>query len=115
MANKITFKEQSFCIGDTITIDYKIKEGAKERIQAFKGILMKVKGDGENTRMITVRKVSNTGIGIERIIPLMSPFIADMRLEKKANYHKSKLNFIRDLSGQQLRRKLYRQDKNRAK
>lgn len=114
MANKITYKDKTFGIGDTITIDYKIKEGAKERIQAFKGILMKVKGDSDNARMITVRKVSNTGVGIERIMPLMSPFIADMRLEKKANYRKSKLNFIRDLSGQQLRRKLYRQDRNKA-
>lgn len=111
MANKITYKEASFAVGDTISIDYRIKEGNKERIQVFKGILMKVKGHDDNNRMITVRKISNTGVGVERIIPLMSPYISAIKLDKKSSYTKSKLNFIRDLSGQQLRRKLYKQAK----
>ncbi len=109
MANMISYNDKNFAVGDTIAISYKIKEGNKFRIQEFKGILMKVKGADDANRMITVRKVSKDGIGIERIIPLSSPFIADIKLEKKSNYQKSKLYFVRDLSDSQIRRKLYSQ------
>jgi large subunit ribosomal protein L19 len=111
MANAINFKETSISIGDTISIDYKIKEGEKTRIQEFKGILMKIKGMDENMKMITVRKMSKNGIGIERIIPLASPFISDIKVVKTSSYRKARLNFIRDLSDQKLRRKLYKQPK----
>lgn len=112
MANQITFKENSFNIGDTISIDYKVKEAdGKERIQAFAGILLKVKGHNDDNRMITVRKMSKDGIGIERILPLMSPFIANIKLLKKSNYQKSKLYFVRELSDQKLRNKLYSKKK----
>lgn len=108
MANSITYKETEIKIGDSVTVSYKIKEGAKERIQLFKGILMKVKGKDDATRSITVRRVSNDGIGIERIIPVASPFLADITVDKKSNSTKAKINFIRGLSGSQLRRKLYK-------
>jgi len=114
MANQITFQDKSFAIGDTISVDYKIKEAdGKERIQAFAGILLKVKGDTNENRMITVRKMSHDGIGIERIIPLMSPFIASIKLVKKSNYQKSKLYFVRELSDQKLRNKLYSKKKSK--
>ena len=108
MANLVSYKDQSFGIGDTIKIAYKIKEADnKERLQDFEGILLKVKGADDANRMITVRKMSHDGIGIERIIPLMSPFIASIKLVKKSNYQKSKLYFVRELSDQKLRNKLY--------
>ena len=110
MANAINFKDKKISIGDTIAIDYRIKEGEnKERIQQFAGILINIKGKDENTRMITVRKTSKSGIGVERIIPLASPFIADIHIQKQSNYNKAKLYFIRDLSNKNMRRKLYRQ------
>jgi large subunit ribosomal protein L19 len=90
-----------------IDIDYKIKEGDKERIQVFKGILLKIKGSSPATKMITLRKISNSGVGVERIIPLFSPYIAKISLIKKSNYQKSKLYFLQDLSEQELRTKLY--------
>ncbi len=107
MANVFHYQEQPFMIGDTISISYTIKEGEKTRQQLFEGILLRVKGHDLNNRMITVRKISKTGVGIERIIPLNSPFIAGIKLVKKSDFQKSKLYFIRGLSDQNLRHKLY--------
>ncbi|MGB9883191.1 MAG: 50S ribosomal protein L19 [Microgenomates group bacterium] len=108
MANSIKYKDKVLKIGDTITINYKIKEGDKERIQAFSGILIKIKGNSDQTRMITVRKISKSGIGVERIIPLLSPYIESIKLVKKSSYEKAKAYFIRNLSDKQLRAKLYK-------
>ena len=107
MSNSFLYKETRYKIGDTVSIDYKLKEGDKERIQIFKGIIVKVKGDSEANRMFTVRKISKTGTGVEKIIPLLSPYIAKMKLVKKSSYQKAKLYFIRDLTEQEVRTKLY--------
>ncbi|MDP4010816.1 MAG: 50S ribosomal protein L19 [Candidatus Roizmanbacteria bacterium] len=108
MANSISFKESTLSIGDTIAVDYKIKESAdKERIQQFEGILIKIRGASKPTRMITVRKVSKSGIGVERIIPLHSPFIASIKVTKESAFNKARAYFIRDLSLKQTRQKLY--------
>lgn len=107
MANSFKYKDTNFAIGDTINMVYKVKEGDKIRQQSFKGILIKVRGKDDQSRMMTVRKMSRIGVGIERIVPLASPFIADIKLVKKSNYRKAKLYFIRDLSEQQVRSKLY--------
>lgn len=107
MANTLTYKDQTFSIGDTIAVDYRIKDGEKERIQQFAGILIKMRGSDESTRMITVRKMSKAGIGVERIIPVASPFIAEIKLVKKTTFKKAKLYFVRDLSDKKMRRKLY--------
>lgn len=107
MANTLSFKEQTFSIGDTIAVDYRIKDGEKERIQQFAGILIKLRGSDENTRMMTIRKMSKAGIGVERIIPVASPFISEISLVKKTTFKKAKLYFVRDLSDKKMRRKLY--------
>ena len=107
MANVLTYKDNSFNIGDTITIDYKIKEGEKFRIQQFAGILLKIRGMTPETRMITVRKMSKAGIGVERIIPVASPFIDAITLTKKSNNKKARVYYVRELSDKKLRRKLY--------
>ncbi|MBI3366778.1 50S ribosomal protein L19 [Candidatus Roizmanbacteria bacterium] len=107
MSNSFNYQDASYKVGDMIDIDYQIKEGDKERLQTFKGILLKIKGDSLENRMITVRKISNSGIGVERIIPLKSPYIARISLVKKSRYQKAKLYFLRNLSDQELRTKLY--------
>ncbi len=107
MANSFIYKDTRFKVGDTVSIDYKLKEGDKERAQIFKGIIVKVKGDSDANRMFTVRKISKTGVGVEKIIPLLSPFIAKMDLVKKSSYQKAKLYFIRNLTEQEVRTKLY--------
>ena len=110
MANSIKYKEELLSVGDTVDVDYKIKEAEnKERIQQFSGILWKVKGDTDANRMITVRRVSKSGIGIERIFPLASPSIDNIKVSKKSRFSKARAYFIRNLSQKKLRQKLYRE------
>lgn len=108
MANSFNFKDKNFCVGDTVELSYKIKEGDKERVQDFKGLVLKIRGATIDNRMITVRKMTRSGIGVERIIPLSSPFLTAIKLIKKSNYQKAKLYFIRNLSDKDLRSKLYK-------
>lgn len=108
MANSIVYKDNSISVGDTIKVNYLVKEGEKERQQIFEGILLKIKGNDADNRMITVRKISNIGIGVERIIPLNSPYIKEIKLTKKSKYSKAKLYFLKDLSLQKLKHKLYK-------
>lgn len=107
MANSIAYKDQVFAVGDTVSVDYTVKEGDKSRQQLFEGILVGVKGKDEATRTMTVRKISKSGVGVERIFPISSPFIAGIKLTKKSRFAKSKLYFVRNLSDQKTRRKLY--------
>jgi len=108
MSNSFLHKDKQYRVGDTIKITYKIREGEKTRNQIFAGVLLKIKGTDENTRMITVRKVSKSGIGVERILPLFSPHVLDVELVKSTSYQKAKLYFIRDLSEQKIKHKIYK-------
>jgi len=112
MANSFFYKDQTFNVGDTISLRYKIKEGDKERVQIFKGIIIGVKGQTPKTRMITVRKISNIGIGVEKIFPLASPFLEDIKLVKKTTYKKAKAYFIRNFSEADTHRRLYKSKKS---
>ena len=107
MANSFEFNKTVFKVGDTVSLEYKIKEGEKERTQLFKGILLMVKGSNPVTRNITVRKISKIGIGVERIIPLASPNIVSLKVDKRSSFKKAKLFFIRDYTEGETRNKLY--------
>ncbi len=87
--------------GDNVNISYKIIEGDKERIQNFKGDVIRMSGTGL-TKTITVRKISN-GVGVERIFPLNSPSIVDLTLLKKGKVRRAKLFYLRELSGKKAR------------
>lgn len=114
MANSFIFNKSSLNVGDTVNLEYKIKEGEKERTQLFKGILLMIKGNTPETRLITIRKVSSkTGIGVERIIPVSSPNIVSLTVDKMSNYKKAKLFFVRDLTEAKTRNKLYSVKKTR--
>lgn len=91
----------SFKAGDTITVHYKIKEGDKERIQQFTGVVIQKKNDGA-TRTFTVRKMSN-GVGVERIFPLNSPFIENIEVKKVGDVRRAKLFYLRNLTGKSAR------------
>ena len=91
----------AFGAGDTVTIHYKIKEWNKERIQQFKGVVLQRKGEGA-TETVTVRKVSG-GIGIERIIPLHSPFIEKIEVNKKGVVRRARIFYLRKLKGKKAR------------
>lgn len=113
MANSFTYKNNVLQVGDTVAVDYRIKESDnKERIQQFKGILISIKGTSPQTKMVTLRKVSKSGVGVERIFPVESPFVAAITLDKKSTYSKAKLYFLENLSDQNLRQKLYKQKKS---
>lgn len=108
MSNSLVYKENTFKIGDTVSLIYTFKESGKERSQEFKGTLLRVKGSTPATKMITVRKISHIGIGVERIIPLASPFLTSIKLVKKANIKKAKAYFVRGLSDYNMKRKLFK-------
>lgn len=90
-----------FNSGDTISVDYKIKEGNKERVQQFRGVVIKIKGEGV-TKTFTVRKMSD-GIGVERIFPLSSPFIEKITVNKYGRVRRAKLYYLRELTGKKAR------------
>ena len=113
MANSFEFNKTVMKIGDTVSLEYKIKDGEKERTQLFKGILLMVKGSSAITLNITIRKISKIGIGVERIIPLSSPNIVSLTVDKKSSYNKARLFFIRDYTETETRNKLYSIKKTR--
>ena len=94
-------KHPKFKAGDTITVSYKIKEGEKERIQQFSGVVIQRKNE-RATASFTVRKISN-GVGVERIFPLSSPFIDKIELNKIGIVRRAKIFYIRELTGKAAR------------
>lgn len=90
-----------FKAGDNVTVNYKILEGAKERIQSFKGDVIKRQGEG-GTATFTVRKISD-GIGVERLFPVYSPNIDSIQLNKVGKVRRAKLYFLRERSGKSAR------------
>ena len=87
--------------GDTIKVHVKVKEGDKERIQVFQGIVISRKGGGTR-QMFTVRKVSG-GVGVERMFPLYSPSIDRIEVERHGRVRRAKLYYLRDLKGKAAR------------
>jgi len=83
--------------GDNIVVSYKIIEGAKERIQDFRGNVIQINGH-ESTKTFTVRKMSN-GVGVERIFPLYSPNISEIKILKRGKVRRAKLYYLRTLTG----------------
>lgn len=91
----------NFSPGDTIKVHVKVKEGDKERIQVFQGLVISRKGGGAR-QMFTVRKVSG-GIGVERMFPLYSPSIDRIEVERHGRVRRAKLYYLRDLRGKAAR------------
>lgn len=90
--------------GDVVKIYRKIKEGEKERIQTFEGLIIAVKGRQSSSPMITVRKVSE-GIGVELVLPIYSKSIEKIELVKRANVRRAKLYYLRGLTTKKSRLK----------
>ena len=90
-----------FKAGDTIAVHYKVVEGNKERVQIFEGVVIRVNGGGI-AKTFTIRKISS-GIGVERIIPVNSPKIEKIDVLKIGRVRRSKLYYLRGLSGKKAR------------
>jgi len=94
-------KHANFKAGDTVTVTYKIKEGNKERLQNFQGVVLQRRGGGK-TATFTVRKISNN-IGVERIFPIESPFIDKITVNKHGLVRRARIFYLRGLRGKKAR------------
>ena len=92
---------EDFRVGDTVRVHGKIKEGNRERIQIFEGIVMKRQG-GSSRATFTVRKISN-GIGVEKTWPLHSPNVAKIEVVRHGKVRRAKLNYLRERTGKSAR------------
>jgi len=90
-----------FGSGDTITVSYKIKEGNKERIQQFQGVVLQRKGSGA-TETFTIRKMSGN-VGVERIFPINSPFIESIKVNKSGKVRRARIFYFRERTGKSAR------------
>ena len=86
-----------FNTGDTVRVSNKIKEGNRERIQVFEGVVLKKQG-GSNRETFTVRKISS-GVGVEKTFPLHSPNVVAVEVVRKGKVRRAKLNYLRDRVG----------------
>ncbi len=100
---QLTVKKEypKFKAGDNVTVNYKIIEGGKERIQSFRGDVIKLQGTGA-TASFTVRKISD-GVGVERLFPMLSPNIDSIVLNKTGKVRRAKLYYLRERSGKSAR------------
>ncbi len=99
------FELPDFKVGDTVTVKYKITEGGTTRIQAFKGVVIaRAKSFSNYAATFTVRKISS-GVGVERKFPLYSPLLAGIEIAKQGVVRRSKLYYLRNLTGKAARLK----------
>ena len=90
-----------FDSGDTVSVDFRVVEGGKERIQKYQGVVIGRKGKGIQGTF-TVRKISS-GVGVERIFPLHSPMISSISVVRRGQVRRAKLNYLRKLTGKAAR------------
>jgi large subunit ribosomal protein L19 len=91
----------AFRAGDTLRVNVRVKEGEKERLQAFEGVCIARKGS-EVGATFTVRKISN-GVGVERIFPLHSPMLAEIKVVRRGRVRRAKLYYLRGVTGKAAR------------
>jgi large subunit ribosomal protein L19 len=91
----------NFSSGDTVTVHYKIKEGNKERTQLFKGVVLQRRGK-KGTETFTIRKISS-GVGVERVFPVASPFIEKIEINKEGAVRRARIFYLRGLTGKKAR------------
>lgn len=117
MANQVSWKDIPFHVGDTVRVHYKLIEKEKvagktkrevkvethERTQVFEGIVISIKGSGANC-MFTVRRIGAGAIGIERIFPLISPWIKNLSVKKRGDVRRAKLYYLRGKQGREASR-----------
>ncbi len=87
--------------GDLVRVYTKIKEGDKERLTPYQGVVIQIRGNAGN-KMLTVRKIS-AGVGIERIFPINSPLIAKIEVKKKGKVRRAKLSYLRERRGKKMK------------
>ncbi|GAA4649940.1 50S ribosomal protein L19 [Kistimonas scapharcae] len=91
----------AFGPGDTVIVQVKVKEGTRERLQAFEGVVIAKRNRGLNSAF-TVRKISN-GVGVERVFQTFSPLVAEIQVKRRGDVRKAKLYYLRERSGRAAR------------
>ena len=91
-------KGYDFNVGDTVIVDFQIKEGNKTRVQPFEGVVIGIKNSGIS-KTFTVRRISTAGVGVERIFPLYTPKIENIRVKSRGKVRRAKLYYLRDRVG----------------
>lgn len=94
-------KISDFAPGDAVVVQVKVKEGDRERIQAFEGIVIAIRNRGLNSA-VTVRKISH-GEGVERVFPIYSPMIENIQIKRRGHVRRAKLYYLRNLEGRKAR------------
>ena len=102
-ASQLKKNRGDFATGDTVKVQVKIVEGEKERIQAFEGVVIRKRGEGARASF-TLRRISY-GVGVERTFPLHSPMIERVQVVRRGDVRRSKLYYLRTLSGKAARLK----------
>ena len=100
-AEQMTRKLPDFSPGDTVVVSVKVKEGTRERLQAFEGVVIAIKNRGLNSAF-TVRKISH-GTGVERVFQTYSPLIDSVKVKRRGAGRRAKLYYLRDLEGKAAR------------
>ena len=98
---KHPFRDFSIKAGDRARVSLRVKEGSKERIQVFEGVVLKVQGH-DFTRSFTVRKISS-GMGVEKTIPFASPHLANVEILSNSKVRRARLFYLRKLKGRAAR------------
>jgi large subunit ribosomal protein L19 len=98
MAKYFTYKNQEISVGDTVKVAFNVAEGDKTRQQIFEGIIIAV-DNREAGKAFTVRKIAAGSIGVERIVPIQSPALADITIVTKGDVRRAKLFYMRDRIG----------------
>ncbi len=106
MANSLTLLETQIRIGDTVKVTYAYKDKDKEKTQLFEGIVLGVRGR-ETGKMVSIRKMTRSKIGVERIFPVDSPYIKAVEVVRKTQNTKAKVTYIRERSQRDIRERLY--------
>jgi large subunit ribosomal protein L19 len=106
-------KIEDFNPGDTVKVHLKIKEGDKERIQMFEGVVLQKRGKGTG-QTFTVRKISS-GIGVERVFPVHSPYLSQITVLKKGKVRRAKLFYLRKLKGKAAKIEEEKKEKTKEK
>ncbi|HJZ05856.1 50S ribosomal protein L19 [Candidatus Amesbacteria bacterium RIFCSPHIGHO2_01_FULL_48_32] len=101
MANVFDYQGAKIHSGDLVRVHLKIIEGEKERIQVFEGMVIAIRGRGEN-KSFTVRKLAAGNIGVERIFPIHSPWIAKVEVKKQGQVRRAKLYYLRHQSSREV-------------
>ena len=99
--NSATIKGTLVHVGDLVRVHTRILEGDKERTQIFEGLVLSIRGRGDD-QTFTVRKIAAGNIGVERIFPLISPWIAKIEIKKPGKVRRAKLYYVREKSNRQV-------------